>query len=50
MWMPGLMMPLDRGGRCRGMVFRLPAEEAEAVLHALFRREVAVKPPTNEPR
>ena len=47
---PGLMMSLDRGGQCAGMVFRLPAEEAEAVLHALFRRELVVKPPTNEPR
>ena len=48
---PGLMMALDRGGQCRGMVFRLPADEAEAVLHALFRRgSLVVKPPTNEPR
>ena len=47
---PGLMMSLDRGGQCAGMVFRPLAEEAGAVLHALFRRELVVKPPTNEPR
>jgi cation transport protein ChaC len=43
--LPGLMMALDRGGQCRGKVFRIPAEQAEASLHALFRRELVVKPP-----
>jgi cation transport protein ChaC len=47
---PGLMMSLDRGGQCRGVVFRVPADRAEASLHVLFRRELVVKPPTNEPR
>ncbi len=46
----GLMMALDRGGQCRGMVFRVPADRAEAVLHALFRRELVVKPPGTPPR
>ncbi len=46
----GLMMAFDRGGQCRGMVFRVPAERAEAVLHALFRRELVVKPPATPPR
>jgi cation transport protein ChaC len=48
--LPGLMMALDRGGQCRGMVFRVPAEQAEATLHALFRRELVVRPPGTPPR
>ena len=47
---PGLMMALDRGGQCRGMVFRIPADQAEATLNALFRRELVVKPPVTPPR
>jgi glutathione-specific gamma-glutamylcyclotransferase len=47
---PGLMMALDRGGQCRGMVFRIAASEAAAILHALFRRELVVKPPGTPPR
>ena len=47
---PGLMMGLDRGGQCRGMVFRLPADEVEASLGKLFRREIVVKPGSNVPR
>jgi glutathione-specific gamma-glutamylcyclotransferase len=47
---PGLMMALDRGGTCHGKVFRVPPVEAEATLHALFRREVVVKPPGQPPR
>ena len=39
------MMALDRGGQCRGKVFRIPTEQAEASLHTLFRRELVVKPP-----
>ena len=46
----GLVMALDRGGQCRGMVFRVPADQAQAVLHALFRRELVVKPPGTPPR
>jgi cation transport protein ChaC len=46
----GLMMALDRGGQCRGMVFRVPADRAEGVLHALFRRELVVNPPGTPPR
>ena len=48
--LPGLMMALDRGGQCRGMVFRVPADRAEATLHALFRRELVVNPPGTPPR
>ena len=48
--LPGLMMALDRGGQCRGMVFRIPADQAEASLTTLFRRELVVKPPGTPPR
>jgi cation transport protein ChaC len=48
--LPGLMMALDRGGECRGMAFRVPADDAEATLHALFRRELVVRPPPTPPR
>src|SRR5215208_2036647 len=41
---PGLMMALDRGGQCHGMVFRLPADQVQQSLGTLFRREVMVKP------
>ena len=47
---PGLMMALDRGGRCRGMLQRVPRERAAAGLDALLRREVVVKPGVNIPR
>ena len=48
--LPGLMMALDRGGQCRGKVFRIPAEQAVATLGTLFRRELVVKPPGTPPR
>ncbi len=41
---PGLMMALDRGGQCRGMIYRLPDEGLEAELHKLIRREVSMVP------
>lgn len=44
---PGLMMALDRGGRCDGIAYRLPAEDIEGQLHRLLRREMSTKPPTN---
>ena len=37
---PGLVLGLDRGGSCQGMVFRVPAEESEAVLDYLDEREM----------
>lgn len=46
----GLMMALDRGGQCRGMILRIPRDQAEGVLHALFRRELVVNPPGTPPR
>ena len=36
---PGLVLGLDRGGRCHGIAFRVAAEEAEATLTYLHDRE-----------
>ena len=47
---PGLMMALDRGGQCRGVLYRLPETDLEAQLGKLFRREFTLKPPNNIPR
>jgi cation transport protein ChaC len=41
---PGLMMALDRGGACKGMLYRLPDEGLEAELHKLIRREMSMVP------
>jgi cation transport protein ChaC len=41
---PGIMMALDRGGQCRGMIFRLPEASLEAELHKLIRREMSMVP------
>ena len=46
---PGLMMGLDRGGQCRGALFRIPAASVEDNLGKLVRREMSAKPPTNLP-
>ncbi|MGI1662880.1 gamma-glutamylcyclotransferase [Palleronia sp. KMU-117] len=46
---PGLMMSLDEGGECRGVLLELPAEDLEAQFNRLFRREFTVKPNTNTP-
>ncbi|WP_027167593.1 gamma-glutamylcyclotransferase [Mesorhizobium sp. WSM3224] len=37
---PGLMMALERGGRCDGVVYRLPDGEKPAQIERLLRREV----------
>lgn len=47
---PGLMMSLDRGGQCQGVVFRLVPDNLEGQLGKLVRREMTVKPPNNIPR
>ena len=41
---PGLMMALDRGGQCKGMVYRLPKAGLEEELHRLIRRELSQLP------
>ncbi|HVY98314.1 MAG TPA: gamma-glutamylcyclotransferase [Dongiaceae bacterium] len=37
---PGLMMALDRGGRCDGVICRLPDEDRAAQLRLLLVREI----------
>lgn len=46
---PGLMMSLDEGGECEGVLFELPNEDLETQFDRLFRREFTVKPNTNMP-
>jgi cation transport protein ChaC len=41
---PGLMLALDRGGQCRGMLYRLPEETVGSELGKLVRREVSMVP------
>ena len=47
---PGLMMTLEPGGQCQGMIFRLPAHQVHESLDRLFRRELMIKPSGNRPR
>jgi len=47
---PGLMMALDRGGQCRGVLYELPQGSLEIQLDRLFRREFTVKPINSMPR
>ncbi|RWO20155.1 MAG: gamma-glutamylcyclotransferase [Mesorhizobium sp.] len=47
---PGLMLSLDRGGQCKGAVYRLPPDAIEANLGRLFRREMRAKPSAHSPR
>lgn len=37
---PGLMMALERGGRCDGVVYRIPESEQAKQLSRLLRREI----------
>src|SRR5664279_5388359 len=39
---PGLVLGLDRGGSCHGVIYRLPAACARAELTLLWRREMVV--------
>lgn len=48
--LPALMLALDRGGSCKGVVYRLPAEDHFGQLGRLMRREIDGNPPTNVPR
>jgi len=47
---PGLMMALDRGGSCNGVLYDLPDEDRRLQLDRLFRREFTVKPINSMPR
>ncbi len=40
---PGIMLAMDRGGSCRGIVFRLPPEVMEANLDKILRREMPIR-------
>lgn len=37
---PGLVLGLDRGGACRGMAYRIAADEIPVALEALWQREM----------
>ncbi len=41
---PGVMMALDRGGSCKGVIYQLPAEGLEGELDRLIRREQSTVP------
>jgi glutathione-specific gamma-glutamylcyclotransferase len=47
---PGLMMQIDRGGRCEGVVQQVALSRELADLSALWRREMTIKPPGNLPQ
>lgn len=47
---PGLMMALDRGGCCKGVVYRIGEGNEASAIDCLLRREMAANPPTNVPR
>ncbi|MBE0626324.1 MAG: gamma-glutamylcyclotransferase [Burkholderiales bacterium] len=37
---PGLVLGLDRGGRCRGVAYRIAADRTESELRLVWRREM----------
>ncbi|MEO3997131.1 gamma-glutamylcyclotransferase [Mesorhizobium sp. CAU 1732] len=41
---PGLMLALDRGGQCRGVVHRIPGDRLKENLDRLVRREMSMVP------
>lgn len=47
---PGLMLALDRGGVCKGVLYRLPPDDVEASVELLCRREMSHKPSSFPPR
>jgi len=47
---PGLMLALDRGGRCKGALYRLPSDRVEECLEQICRREMGFKPSPFPPR
>ncbi|MDH5529424.1 MAG: gamma-glutamylcyclotransferase [Paracoccaceae bacterium] len=46
---PGIMLAMDRGGSCRGVVLRLPPKTARENLTKLLRRELPIKRPGRPP-
>ena len=40
---PGVMLALDRGGSCRGVVLRLPAARMRENLHNVLKREMPIQ-------
>lgn len=47
---PGLMLALDRGSVCKGVLYRLPPDEVEPNVELLCRREMSHKPSSFPPR
>lgn len=47
---PGLMLGIDRGGSCRGIVHEIACEDCAQALHKLVRRELITKPCTYSAR
>jgi cation transport protein ChaC len=47
---PGLMMQIDRGGQCEGLVQQVATTTEWEDLSVLWRREMTNKPPSNFPR
>lgn len=46
---PGLMMQIDRGGGCEGVLHQVDVDREWADLSALWRREMSTRPSTNLP-
>jgi len=47
---PGLMLALDRGGSCKGVLYRLPPDSVTENVEKLCRREMGHKPSAFPPR
>lgn len=47
---PGLMLALDRGGACKGVLYRLPPDRFEECMTQLLEREMAWLPSAFPPR
>jgi cation transport protein ChaC len=47
---PGLMLALDRGGACKGVLYRIPPDRIEDNLVKLLEREMGWRPSSFPPR